>query len=104
MEEATDWAHILQTKHIIGYINDMDLLHNPWFIAGAVLFVAISLFMKWKLLLTSTTSIASLITLATFVSTQGTDVSKSSDGIFIFIGGGAVIMFFFIYMTFMRSD
>lgn len=104
MEEATDWAQALQTQQIIGYINDLDLLHNPWFIAGAVLFVLISLFMKWKLLLTATVSLAALITLTTLVSAQGTDVSKSSDGIFMFLGGGAAIMFFFIYMTFMRGD
>lgn len=104
MEEVTDWAHLLETKQIIGYINELDLLHNPWFIAGAVLFVLISLFMKWKLLLTTTITIAALITLVTVVSGQGTDVSKSSDGIFIFLGGGAAIMFFFIYMTFMRGD
>lgn len=104
MEEVTDWAHILQTKEIIGYINELDLLHSPWFIAGAILFVLVSLFMKWKLLLSSTISIAALIALATYVGTQGTDVSKSSDGIFVFVGGGAAIMFFFIYMTFMRGD
>ena len=104
MDEVTDWAQMLQTKEIIGYINELNLLHNPWFIAGAVLFVLVSLFMKWKLLLTSTISIAALITLATYVGNQGTDVSKSSDGIFMFVGGGAAIMFFFIYMTFMRGD
>lgn len=104
MDEATDWAQMLQTKEIIGYINDLDLLHNPWFIGGAILFVLISLFMKWKLLLTSTISLAALISLATYVGTQGTDVSKSADGVLIFVGGGAAIMGFFIYMTFMRGD
>ena len=104
MEEATDWAQALQTQQIIGYINDLDLLHNPWFIVGALLFVLISLFMKWKLLLTATVSLAALIALTTVVSSQGTDISKSSDGIFMFLGGGAAIMFFFIYMTFMRGD
>ncbi len=104
MEEATDWAQALQTQEIIRYINDLDLLHNPWFIGGAVLFVLISLFMKWKLLLTVAISLVALITLTTLVSAQGTDVSKSADGIFIFLGGGAAIMFFFIYMTFMRGD
>ncbi len=104
MEEATDWAQALQTQQIIGCINDLDLLHNPWFIVGALLFVLISLFMKWKLLLTATVSLAALIALTTVVSSQGTDISKSSDGIFMFLGGGAAIMFFFIYMTFMRGD
>lgn len=104
MEQATDWAQALQTQQIIGYINELNLLHNPWFIGGAVLFVIICLFMKWKLLLTSTVTIVALITLTTLVSAQGTDVSKSGDGIFMFLGGGAAIMFFFLYMTFMRGD
>lgn len=104
MEQATNWAQLLQTKEIIGYINELDLLHNLWFIVAALLFILISLFMKWKMLLTTTISLAALIVLATYVGNQGTDVSKSSDGIFMFVGGGAAIMFFFIYMTFMRGD
>lgn len=104
MEESIDWAHALQTEQIIGLINKLDLLHNPWFIAAAILFVVVSLVMKWRLLLTSTICLAALISLAAYVNTQGTDISKSSDGIFVFISGGAAIMFFFVYMTFMRGD
>ena len=104
MEESIDWIHMLKTEQIINYVYDLDLLHNVWFILGAVLFVAVSLYMKWTLLLTTTLSLTALITIATMVSDQGTNLEKSSDGIFMFIGGGAAVMFFLIYMIFMRGD
>jgi hypothetical protein len=104
MEQAIDWAHLLETQQIINYINELNLLHNMWFIAGAVLFIAFSLFMKWRLLLTCTISLSALIALTSFVSGRGTDLGQSSDGLLFFVGGGAAIMLFFIYMLFMRGD
>lgn len=95
---------MLKTQEIVNYINELDLLHNWWFIGGAVLFLAICLFMKWRLLLTTTISLTALIGLITYIGGRGTDLEQSSDGIFIFVGGGAAIMFFFIYMIFMRSE
>ncbi|OQY18025.1 MAG: hypothetical protein B6I36_07950 [Desulfobacteraceae bacterium 4572_35.1] len=104
MDQIPQWMQHLQTKEVIGYINQLDLLHNWWFIAGAVLFVVLCLWLKWRLLLTCTLSLTGLIGLATYISTGNTNLEQSSDGIFIFVGGGAAIMFFFIYMVFMRGD
>ena len=104
MEESLDWMHMLETKQIINCVYELDLLHNVRFILGAVLFIAVSLYMRWHLLLTTTLSLTALITIATMVTEQGTDLEKSSDGIFMFIGGGAAVMFFLIYMIFMRGD
>ncbi|MDY0191467.1 MAG: hypothetical protein RBR22_12105 [Desulfuromonas sp.] len=104
MDQSIDWMHALQTKEIVGYIQELDLLHNWLFIAAALLFVGVSLLMKWRLLLTCTISLSGLIAITTYVSARGTDLERSSDGIFMFVGGGAVIMFFFIYMLFMRGD
>lgn len=104
MEESLDWIYMLKTEQIIDYAYELDLLHNVWFILGAVLFVAVSLYMKWTLLLSTTLSLTALITIATLVSDRGTNLDKSSDGIFMFIGGGAAVMFFLIYMIFMRGD
>ncbi|MCD6527589.1 MAG: hypothetical protein J7K75_11425 [Desulfuromonas sp.] len=104
MEINTDWIEMLSTDQILTSVHDLDLLHNNWFIAGAVLFVIVSLMMKWHMLLACTLSLTGLIVITSLVHQQGTDVSKSSDGLFIFIGGGAVIVFFLIYMVFMRGD
>jgi len=104
MDQSIDWMHVLQTKHVIAFIQDLNLLHNWWFIGGAILFIVISLLMKWHLLLTCTISLSALIALTAFITQRGTDLEQSSDGIIMFVGGGAVIMFFFIYMIFMRGD
>ncbi len=104
MAQSIDWMHVLQTKEIVGYIQELDLLHSWLFIGGAVLFVGISLLMKWRLLLTATISLSALIAMTAYISARGTDLEQSSDGIFMFVGGGAAIMFFFIYMLFMRGD
>jgi phosphotransferase system glucose/maltose/N-acetylglucosamine-specific IIC component len=104
MDQSIDWMHALQTKEIVGYIQELDLLHNWLFIAAALLFVVVSLLMNWRLLLTCTISLSGLIAITAYVTARGTDLEGSSDGIFMFVGGGAAIMFFFIYMLFMRGD
>lgn len=104
MEITTDWVTLLETEHIVNYIHDLNLLNNPWFIAGAIIFVVGSLMLKWHLLLTCTLSLAGMLALTSLVHQQGTDLSQSSDSLFMFIGGGAIIVFFLIYMVFMRGD
>lgn len=102
--ENMDWLQHLQTREIARYVQELDLLHNVWFIIATIVFIAVSLFLKWRLLLSCTLSLAALIALATAVSNRGTSLEQSSDGLFMFIGGGAAVMFFLIYMVFMRGD
>lgn len=104
MEESLDWVSLLETQHILDYIHDLNLLSNPWFIAAAILFVIVSLMLKWHLLLSCTLSLAGIITLTSLVHEQGTDLSQSSDSLFMFVGGGAIIVFFLIYMVFLRGE
>jgi len=104
MDQFMDWLSLFETKHVVNYITELDLIHNPWFIAGAVLFIIVSLLLKWHLLLSCTLSLAGMVALVTVVHQQGTDLDKSSDSLFMFIGGGAIIVFFLIYMVFLRSE
>ena len=103
MNKFMEWIKPFETKKVVAFIHQLDPLHNVTFMVIVALFIAISLFMKWRLLLSCTISLAALITLTTIISGQGTDV-QNSDSLFMFIGGGAVIMFFLIYMIFMRGD
>ena len=104
MDQFMDWLSLFETQHVVTYVTELDLIHNPWFIAGALLFIIVSLILKWHLLLSCTLSLAGLITLVTVVHQQGTDLDKSSDSLFMFIGGGAIIVFFLIYMVFLRNE
>ncbi|MDD3800952.1 hypothetical protein [Desulfuromonas thiophila] len=104
METLLEWLKPLETSVILDYIVALDLVHNPWFIAGALVFVVVSLYLRWHLLLSCTLSLAGLVTLVYFVHEQGTSLDRSSDGLFLFVGGGAAIVFFLIYMVFLRGD
>ncbi|MDY0213127.1 MAG: hypothetical protein RBR06_08990 [Desulfuromonadaceae bacterium] len=104
MEAFIEWLKPLNTSTIIRYISDLNLLYNPWFIIGAVLFIAICLWLKWRLLLSCTLTLAGLIALIYFVRSSGTDLEHSSDSLFIFVGGGTALVFLFIYLVFMRGD
>jgi hypothetical protein len=44
------------------------------------------------------------VALVYVVHSTGTDLERSSDSLFIFLGGGAALVFLFIYMVFMRGD
>ena len=104
MDQIMDWLSPLETQHVVNYVLDLDLIHNPWFIAGAIVFIIASLVLKWHLLLSCTLSLAGLIALVTAVHQQGTSLDNSSGSLFMFIGGGAAIIFFLIYMVFLRSE
>jgi hypothetical protein len=104
MEALIEWLKPLKTSTIIRYISDLNLLHNPWFIAGAVLFVVVCLWLKWRLLLSCVLALTGLITLVSLVHNSGTDLERSSDSLFIFLGGGTALVFLFIYLLFMRGD
>ena len=104
MEAIIEWLKPLKTSMIINYIADLNLIHNPWFICGAILFIVICLWLKWRLLLTCVLSLTGFIALVYLVFDTGTDLEHSSDSLAIFIGGGVVLVFLFIYMVFMRND
>jgi len=104
METIIEWLKPLKTSMIIRYIADLNLLQNPWFIGGAVVFVLACLWLKWHLLLSCTLSLTGFVALVYLVHDTGTDLERSSDSLFIFLGGGVVLVFLFIYMVFMRGD
>ncbi len=104
MEALIEWLKPLKTSMIINSITDLDLLRNPWFIAGAILFVVVCMWMKWRLLLSLTMAMTGIIVLLTLVQSSGTDLEHSSDSLFLFLGGGAALVFSFIYLVFMRGD
>ncbi|MDD2557566.1 MAG: hypothetical protein RBR43_00335 [Desulfuromonadaceae bacterium] len=104
MEALIEWLKPLKTSMLIRYISDLDLLHNSWFIAGAIFFIVICLLLKWRLLLSCTLTLTGLIALVYVVHSSGTDLEHSSDSLFIFIGGGTVLVFLFVYFVFMRGD
>jgi hypothetical protein len=104
MEAIIEWLKPLKTSMIINYIADLNLLHNPWFICGSIVFVLLCLWMKWRLLLACTLSLTGFIALVYLVFDTGTDLERSSDSLFIFVSGGAALVFLFIYLVFLRSD
>lgn len=104
MEALIEWLKPLKTSMIIRYIADLNLLHNRWFILGAVAFILICVWLKWHLLLSCTLSLTGFVALVYVVHSTGTDLERSSDSLFIFLGGGATLVFLFIYMVFMRGD
>ena len=104
MDAIIEWLKPLNTSMIIRYITDLDPLHNPWIIGATVVFVLVSLWLKWYLLLSCTLTLTGFIALVWLVQNIGTDLEHSSDRLFVFVGGGAALVFLFIYMVFMRSD
>ena len=103
MATFMNWIQQFETSKVVAYIHQLDPLHNTGFLVVVALFVLVCLFMKWRILLSCTISLAALLTLVTMVSEQGTD-AQNSDSMFMFIGGGAVIVFFLLYTVFMRGE
>jgi hypothetical protein len=86
-------------------LNVGELIHNPWFLGSIGVLALVSLIMRWRLLLVVLVSVTAFTWLLSYVHQRGTELDGlANDTLLIFAGGGVFIIFFFIYLLFIRGD
>jgi hypothetical protein len=86
-------------------LNVGELIHNPWFLGSIGVLALVSLIMRWRLLLVVLVSVTAFTWLLSYVHQRGTELDGlANETLLIFAGGGVFIIFFFIYLLFIRGD
>lgn len=86
-------------------LNIGELIHNPWFLGSIGVLSLIALLLRWRVLLIVMVSVTAFTWLISYVQQRGTDLDGlANETLLIFAGGGVFIIFFFIYLLFVRGD
>ncbi len=107
-----DVKHFLEnfrTDQIIQQLHDWnisDLSTNPWFLGGFVAFILITYLIGWRAISGFIAGIGGFIlVLSLAIAKGGTGVEGiAGGGLWILVGGGAVAVFLFIYLLFIKSE
>jgi len=85
--------------------NIADLSNNPWFLGGFAALVLITYFIGWKAISAFLVGIGGFTLALSWTVAQGTGTEGiESGGIYIIVGGGAVIVGLFIYLLFIKTE
>ena len=100
--------NFFETGWVVKRLHELNveaLIRNPAFLGGMAAVAVIALFMRWRVLLVTVLSVVGFAGLVTYTLRQGTDVANMhSDNVFVFIVAGVAIIFFVIYLLFIRGD
>jgi hypothetical protein len=107
-EFLRDYLELLETEKVMTFLRELDigdLIFNPWFLGGLVIFTAISLYMRRYGLLSIVLGLVGFASLVNYTLRQGTAVEGIlSDTLLVFVGGGVVLIFAIIYLLFIKHD
>ncbi len=82
-----------------------DLSTNPWFLGSFVLAVLITYFIGWRAISAFLAGIGGFALALSWTVAQGTGTEGiEGGGIYIIVGGGAVVVALFIYILFIKSE
>ena len=106
---AAELLEKLETSNVIAYLQNLDLqelIHNPYILGGTAGLAILCLWMRWRVLLALLLSLSGFIWLLSYTLAQDTSMEGgvASDTLFVFVIGGAAIVFLTIYLLFIRSD
>ncbi len=92
MQQLQDW-------------NISDLSTNPWFLGGFAVIILFAYLMGWKATAGFISGIGGFVLVVSLALGRGTGVEGiASGGLWIIVGGGAVVVFLFIYLLFIKSE
>ena len=92
MQQLQDW-------------NVGDLSTNPWFLGGFAAIILITYFIGWRAIAGLISGIGGFALVVSLAIGKGTGVDGiAGGGLWIIVGGGAVVVFLFIYLLFIKSE
>lgn len=82
-----------------------ELSHNPWFLGGFAAVVLITYFLGMRAISAFVVGIGGFALALSWTVAKGTGTEGiAGGGIYVIVGGGAVIVGLFIYLLFIKSD
>ncbi len=106
--DVTDFLVRFRTDNIIQQLQDWnfgDLKTNPWFIGSFVIVILLTYFIGMRKICATIVGIGGFTLLLSFAIGKGTGTEGiEGGGIWIVVGGGAVVVALFIYLLFVKSE
>jgi hypothetical protein len=94
-----------QIMQLLQNWNVGDLSTNPWFLGGFVTIILITYFIGWRAIAGFLAGIGGFILVLSLAVGKGTGVEGiAGGGLWILVCGGAVAVFLFIYLLFIKSE
>ncbi len=97
-----------RTDQIMQKLQDWNvgnLSTNPWFWGGFIAIILFAYFMGWRAIAGFISGIGGFALVVSLALGKGTGVAGiESGGLWIIVGGGAIVVFLFIYLLFIKSE
>jgi hypothetical protein len=106
--EVQEFFTLFRTDNIMQQLQDWnvgDLSTNPWFLGAFVILILFTYFMGWGKISAFMVGIGGFTLMLSLAIGKGTGTEGiASGGLWIVVGGGAVIVAMFIYLLFVKAD
>ncbi|MDX2481134.1 MAG: hypothetical protein QNK24_12480 [Desulfuromusa sp.] len=106
--DIKQYLDLFRTDQVMQQLQDWnigDLSTNPWFLGGFAIIILFTYFMGWRAIAGVISGIGGFALVVSLALGKGTGVEGiASGGLWIIVGGGAVVVFLFIYLLFIKSE
>ncbi len=107
-ETFKEYLDIFRTDQVMQQLqawNVGDLSTNPWFLGGFAVAILITYFIGWRAISAFITGIGGFALALSYTVSKGTGTEGiQSGGIYVIVGGGAVVVGLFIYILFIKTE
>lgn len=106
--DVKDFIDNFRTDQIMQHLTALnlgDLKSNPWFIGGFAAAIALSYFLGKRAISAFLVGIGGFALAISWTVSKGTGTEGiSGGGIYVIVGGGAVVIGLFIYLLFIKTE
>ncbi len=103
-----DYMELFRTDNVMQQLQDWNvgnLSTDPWFLGGFAVVILFTYFMGWKAVSAFMTGLGGFAIALSWTVSKGTGTAGiESGGIYIIVGGGALVVGLFIYLLFIKGD
>jgi len=108
LSTVKDFLEPLRTEHLMETLRNAnlgDLIYNPWFLAVLGVICLVSIILKRQALLFMLLTTVGYACVIDYTLQKKPSISTvGSEPVLVFAGGGAILVFVFIYYLFLRQD
>ena len=107
-EDVKNYLDYFRTDQVMEQLrawNVGDLSSNPWFLGGFAVAILIAYFIGWRTIAAFLVGIGGFALALSWTVGKGTGTEGiESGGLYIIVGGGAVVVALFIYLLFIKTE
>ncbi len=103
-----EYLDLFRTDQVMQQLQDWNvgnLSTDPWFLGGFAVAILLTYFMGWRTISAFLVGLGGFALALSWTVSKGTGVSGiESGGLYVIVGGGAVVVALFIYILFIKTE